>query len=246
MSSTSVNTEPTYEQLVSLFRSYDVRYNPDKYKIEHVWPENMFRKAGVLIPIFYKDNEWHVLLTVRTKHMPSHAGQVAFPGGMSEPSDPDAIATAFREANEEVGISQSDSKVVAVLPYHVVRPNSIVTPVLAVIPSDFEPVINPREVDLVFDLPLKRFLKERDRTSELFNFENLTVRIYYFTDIIDGKVVKTWGFTGSMCMHVAMVTFQTVVQIDEELTGTEYTLEKCFQNNVSRQLVDHFLSKANL
>ena len=63
-----------------------------------------FRPAAVLVPIVRREPGLTVLLTQRTEDMPSHAGQIAFPGGRPQASDADFIDTALRETEEEVGL----------------------------------------------------------------------------------------------------------------------------------------------
>src|SRR6185503_18557282 len=65
-----------------------------------------WKPASVLVPLVNRSTGVTVLLTQRTADMPSHAGQIAFPGGRREKSDVDAAATALRETEEEVGITR--------------------------------------------------------------------------------------------------------------------------------------------
>jgi 8-oxo-dGTP pyrophosphatase MutT (NUDIX family) len=58
----------------------------------------------VLVPLRQAPEGLQVLLTRRTEHLRHHAGQISFPGGRSEPGDADAVATALREAQEEIGL----------------------------------------------------------------------------------------------------------------------------------------------
>jgi len=244
MAAMSSQMDPTYEELVNLFRQYDVRCNENKNKLKYDLGTVPFRKASVLIPLFYKDNELHVLLTVRTKQMPSHAGQVAFPGGMREPEDPDAIATAFREAHEEVGINRDECHVVAVLPEHGVKPHSLVSVVIALIPNNFKPVISPREVDLVFDLPLKRFLSGKDARTQTINFDSgMHFNAFHFYDKVDEAVVDTWGFTAHICVMTALVTYQR----QRLVIGKETIhLENCFSTDTTQAIIDLWAMKAKL
>src|SRR6185503_13856999 len=70
-----------------------------------------WKPASVLVPLVDRASGVTVLLTQRTADMPSHAGQIAFPGGRREPGE-DAVATALRETHEEVGITRDFIEVV--------------------------------------------------------------------------------------------------------------------------------------
>src|SRR4051795_5450794 len=72
------------------------------------------RAAAVLVPLFEEDGEARVILTKRPETMPSHQGEIAFPGGKFDPAlDTDLRAAALREAWEEIGLDPGDVDVVA-------------------------------------------------------------------------------------------------------------------------------------
>lgn len=235
---------PCIKQLKERFLPFDTRYNSEKFRLN--LHDSILKRASVLIPLFYKGDELHVLLTVRNKNMSSHAGNVAFPGGMWEPGDIDDVATALREAQEEVGIQPSNIDIVAVLSSNIVRPNSIVSPVVGILASDFKLTINPREVDFVFDLPLKRFLSLESRTCKWFTFDvGFNFNVYHFSDTIKGRELDTWGFTAMLCIEVAMVAFQS----DNEIHGYNneiLTKENCFNTILTQAIVDKWNIRGKL
>ena len=67
-------------------------------------PSTALRPAAVLVPLVDRAEGMSVLLTQRTAHLSAHAGQISFPGGRIEPEDPDAVAAALRETEEEIGL----------------------------------------------------------------------------------------------------------------------------------------------
>lgn len=112
-------------------------------------------RAAVLIPLVVRERRLTVLLTERTKHLSSHSGQVAFPGGKSDADDADATATALREAHEEVGIDRHFVQVLGVLPTYTTGSAFVVTPVVALVQDGFSITANPFEVAEVFEVPLE-------------------------------------------------------------------------------------------
>lgn len=109
--------------------------------------------ASVLIPIVMR-KEPTVLLTRRTEHLRSHAGQISFPGGRAEPEDEDAAATALREAKEEVGLSPEHVEVIGTLPIYTTVTAFLVTPVVALVTPGFNLHPDPYEVAEAFEVPL--------------------------------------------------------------------------------------------
>lgn len=112
------------------------------------------RRAAVLVPLVARTGGLTVLLTERTAQLRTHAGQVAFPGGQADPQDRDLIATALREAGEEIALPHSAAQVLGLLPPYVTSSRYDVTPVVALIDPGFTPQPNPGEVAHVFEVPL--------------------------------------------------------------------------------------------
>lgn len=196
-------------KLKELFKYHDLRDNPLQ-GIEH--PVSHLKRASVLIPLFYKNGELHVLLTKRSSDLTHHAGFVAFPGGMKDEGDTSDIETALRESEEEIGLKPSDVEVIAVIGPGITRPNSLVVPVIGLISPEFVPVRNEKEVALIFDLPLKRFLSDERLKVQEFPAENtqqMNYHVHHFFDNISGEELDTWGFTAAYCVMVALVALQS-------------------------------------
>jgi len=109
--------------------------------------------AAVLIPIVMRAQPT-VLLTQRTEHLSTHAGQIAFPGGKCDACDANATAAAQREAWEEVGLAAPDTEILGELPLYTTGSVFLVTPVVALVRPGFVAHINPHEVSDVFEVPL--------------------------------------------------------------------------------------------
>lgn len=110
--------------------------------------------ASVLVPLVERDGHLHVLLTRRTDHLHDHAGQVSFPGGRADPDDADAIATALREAHEEVGLPATAVDVLGTLPVYTTVTSYVVTPVVGLVDPAARLTVEPFEVDEAFEVPM--------------------------------------------------------------------------------------------
>ena len=108
--------------------------------------------AGAPVP---EGTELDVVLTRRSAKMPSHAGQVSFPGGGLELHDADAEAGALREAEEEIGVPAALVTVVGRLDDLVTPSGYHITPVVGFCSP--EVVLRPdvREVERVLAVPLR-------------------------------------------------------------------------------------------
>lgn len=120
--------------------------------------------AAVLAPLFEDESgEIRVVLTKRPDTMPTHAGHIAFPGGRPDPGDDGPVATALREAHEEVGIDEHQVEILGFLPaIDTVEFSLLVVPVVARISTPLGLVPSEREVDRVYT-PLLRDLADESR-----------------------------------------------------------------------------------
>jgi len=116
------------------------------------------RPAGVLVPIEVTDIGPRVWLTKRSSALKHHPGQVAFPGGKQDTGDADIVATALREAHEEIGLDPSNVNVLGQLPHHETVTSFHMTPVVGRTKAPFEAIAEAGEVDEIFAVPLAHVL----------------------------------------------------------------------------------------
>jgi 8-oxo-dGTP pyrophosphatase MutT (NUDIX family) len=140
------------------------------------------RPAAVLVPIYADHDEWHVLLTQRTNDLPSHRGQVAFPGGRVDSRDSSLVETALRETEEEIGLPRERVRIIGQLDDLLTVTQYRITPIVGVFdwPWTFTP--SPLEIAAIFGVPL-RWLADP---------ANLTVQ--YREPIVPGPVVPVYHF----------------------------------------------------
>nr|WP_217704172.1 CoA pyrophosphatase [Schlegelella koreensis] len=117
--------------------------------------------ASVLIGLVPRADGLRVLLTQRTEHLTDHPGQISFPGGRAEPEDADAVATALREAAEEIGLDAGLVEVLGCLPAYTTGTGFVVTPVVALVDPSITLSIDPFEVAEVFEVPLAFLMDPR-------------------------------------------------------------------------------------
>lgn len=152
------------------------------------------RRAAVLVPLVWRDDVLKVVLTQRTDHLASHAGQIAFPGGTRDENDLDLIHTALREAEEEIGLNSEYAKVIGVGDNYYTRSNYLITPVLALIDETAEFMANVNEVAKIFELPFEFLIDPENQKVHSMVFQG--VERFYRAIECDGYYV--WGVTASL------------------------------------------------
>jgi 8-oxo-dGTP pyrophosphatase MutT (NUDIX family) len=115
--------------------------------------------AAVLVPLLFKEGEWHVVVTQRTQDVEYHKGQISFPGGACEPDDAGRQATALRETFEEIGVPPAAVEVLGLLDDFQTVSHFGVTPFVGVIPHPFAYCLEMREVEAVVEVPFS-FLRD--------------------------------------------------------------------------------------
>ena len=160
-----------------------------------------WRAASVLMPLVDREGGVTVLLTQRTDDMPSHAGQIAFPGGRRQAEDVDAVATALRETEEEVGLDRRFVDVLGMVDHYRTGTSYEITPVVGIVTPGFTLKADPREVADVFEVPLDHFLDERNHRIDSRVWQGRERRYYAMPY---GKRY-IWGATAGMLKNLHFI-----------------------------------------
>jgi 8-oxo-dGTP pyrophosphatase MutT (NUDIX family) len=193
----SVNRDSVLARLAAApppgLRRGDHDLNPD------LLPDRPLTRAAVLVPLVERPEGLTVLLTRRTDHLQDHAGQISFPGGRVEPGDADALATALREAEEEIGLARALVTPIGRLDTYVTRTGFEVTPVVGLVAPPPSLVPDPFEVAEVFEVPLAFILDpvSRERHSRIYAGKT---RYFY---VFPWRDYYIWGATAGMLVNLA-------------------------------------------
>lgn len=166
------------------------------------------KKAAVMICLFEGKNDLQIAFIKRTEYDGPHSGQISFPGGIFKQDDSDLLYTAFRETEEEIGISRDHASVLGALsPLHIPVSNIIVHPFVSY--YQHEPVfqIDEKEVSYMIIANLKSFFDPGNRKKEKWNFSGQDINVPFFQ--LDGN--KIWGATAMILSEFISVAVKAEI-----------------------------------
>jgi 8-oxo-dGTP pyrophosphatase MutT (NUDIX family) len=155
------------------------------------------RHASVLVPLVEREHGMTVIFTQRTAHLAAHAGQISFPGGGMEELDNDAVATALRETQEEIGLEPERVEIAGRLDTYVTRTGFEITPVVGFIRPPFILNPDPFEVAEVFEVPLGFALDPANHRRDSY-VRNGEQRHFYVVPYQDRYI---WGATAGILVN---------------------------------------------
>ncbi len=162
-------------------------------------PGRVLRPAAVLIAICERPEGPSVLLTKRASGLKHHPGQIAFPGGKIDATDPTPEAAALREAQEEVGLNPALVQVLGRLPAHETVTGYTVSPILGHVGTPFSPRAEAGEVEEVFHVPLAHVTDLRNFRIERRMWRGQWRRYY----TVPCGPYYIWGATARMLRALA-------------------------------------------
>lgn len=161
-------------------------------------PSDGLKLSSVILPFYFTgDNHVGILLTKRSEHLKSHAGQISFPGGKFDEADKTLIETALREWEEETGETRDTLEVVG--SYHTLNTGTgyHITPFISIYRGNFNFNLSKHEVDFMIHMELEDLLHLPFYSIEWGNHPSGRVHIYYF-DLPQGLL---WGATCHILFH---------------------------------------------
>ncbi len=181
-------------------------------------------KTAVLVPLLHDGDDWFVLFEKRASTLRRQAGDICFPGGHVDETDPDEKYTALRETSEELGISLDEIEFIGSLDIFVASSKLLVFPYVGVILTG-QLVPNPAEVEEIFKIELPALLAHQPQVYDIplvptpppdfpfhliqhgknYSFRQETRRQWFFE--IEGRVI--WGLTARILAHFLDVVRQT-------------------------------------
>jgi 8-oxo-dGTP pyrophosphatase MutT (NUDIX family) len=163
--------------------------------------------SAVLVPIYNKEGQCHILFTQRTDNVKEHKGQISFPGGARQDGE-SLLDTALRESQEEVSLSPADVEILGELDdTATLTSNFVVTPFIGVIPWPHNLKADGWETDELIEVPIAALLekKAREDKNEVIGGKPVTSYFYHYGD----RVI--WGATARI-LHQFLELYQRAMK----------------------------------
>lgn len=176
--------------------------------LEPEWFERPLTAAAVLVPLMDYGNAARLLFTQRTADLKRHGGQISFPGGRQDDGDRDLVATALREAEEEIGLPPSRVAILGALEPYVTVTGFIVAPIVARVEPGFVLRPDPREVSEAFEVPFDFLMDERNHRLESGQRGNVTRHWW----AMPWQTRHIWGATAGMIRSLSTRYRATIAQ----------------------------------
>jgi len=162
--------------------------------------------SAVLLPIYYKEGEIHILFTRRTENVKTHKRQISFPGGAHEGGE-SLLQTALRESDEEIGLAPDKVKILGELDDTVTLvSNYIVSPFVGLVPWPYDFKVDGWETDEIIEAPVSSLLDEESWHHKTEVVEGREVIAYFYH--YRGDVI--WGATARILHQFLEIFVQAV------------------------------------
>ncbi len=185
-----------WREVYESFSPVDLRTGERRPRIPP--PDADARRAAVLVPVLLEKGDGRLVYTVRKDSLADHAGQISFPGGSADAGDESLLATALREAEEEIDLRPELVEVIGELEEMYIPPSNFrVSPFVGLLPPEAEMVLAPDEVEEIFTVSLSTLAAPQTFRRVLWRREGRDYEVPVFA--IDGPAPRNiWGATAAM------------------------------------------------
>ena len=157
--------------------------------------------SGVLVLLYLKNGEPHLLLNKRSESVESHKGEISFPGGRKDLSDDSLVDTALRETYEEIGVNPEDVRVLGEMDEIDTMTGYRVSPFLGTISERYRFIVNRLEVAELIEVPLFGLMKGALVRDEMRQIEGNWVRRNNYS--YNGHLI--WGATARIVNRLVVL-----------------------------------------
>ena len=166
--------------------------------------ENLINSAVLCLLEFSEAiDSFNILLTLRSKNLKNHSGQICFPGGKLEKFDKDFEICALREAEEEIGVYKKNIEILGKMNKYSTGTGFLIQPIIAQNNKESFFKINLNEVEEVISFPINYLFKKKNLTTSKY-ISNINKKEYYYYDI-KWKDYRIWGATAMILVDLTKI-----------------------------------------
>jgi 8-oxo-dGTP pyrophosphatase MutT (NUDIX family) len=166
------------------------------------------RISAVLVPLFLKKGQYHLLFIQRTERVKYHKGQISFPGGAYEKKDGLMLNTALREAEEEIGLARKDVWVMGELDdVLTATSNYIISPFVGLIPYPYDFRPDKWETEELLEVPIADLQDKTCFSEGVTEYNGVEVETYFYRY---GER-SIWGATAKILKQFLEIYSRTAV-----------------------------------
>ena len=170
---------------------------------QYIYTQTEWLDAAVLIPVFFKEGEAHLLFTKRTEALRHHKGQISFPGGKFDAEDKNLEKTAMRETCEEIGLRKDDITLLGKTDKFLTNTHFLVQPYAGYFNYPYQFKVNAGEIDRLIEVPLLHLINKANFTIKFIDYKDQIwpIHYYYYQDDV------IWGVTGFLLSNFLNIIF---------------------------------------
>ncbi len=169
------------------------------------------KKAAVLCLLDFSSNYLNIILTLRSKKLKDHPGQISFPGGKINNKE-NKFECALRETNEEIGIISKNIRVLGEMNTYLSGSNFLIKPIIGVTLGKYQFSINKDEVDRVFYFPINYLFNIKNLTKSYYIDKGQNKKFFYYD--IKWKGIRIWGATAIILVHLSKIINNVILKND--------------------------------
>ena len=168
---------------------------------KRLYVSKKYKRAAVLCLLDNKQ-DLNIILTLRSKNLKNHPGQVSLPGGKINNKET-SYECALRETYEEIGIKKNNINILGELNLYLSGSNFLIKPIVGIILRDHKFLINKKEVEKVFYFPMTHLFNKKNLTKN-FYINKISNKKFFFYDIYWNDM-RIWGTTTLILVHLSRI-----------------------------------------
>ena len=178
---------------------YNTSFEDKDYSINSTATKK-YKKAAVLCLFDSNYENLSIILTLRSKKLKIHPGQISFPGGKLNKKETN-YDCALRETCEEIGIKKENINILGELNFYISGSNYLIKPIVGITEGEYNFFLNKKEVDKVFYFPINFLFNKKNLTKSFYKSKSINKKKFFYD--IYWNDMRIWGTTALILVHLS-------------------------------------------